>query len=199
MVLISIGNILGDQSNHNSTPWQNKCRSCKSKSSSENSSRHEEELRAAMEEQRVQLEAEKERQVEELRQHLTAEKEKAIVETKKSQWVCTLRKFNSHFTQLPIGSFVSIDFVTLRYSKSKWSFWHGCTPPTVRELQWPSHVPLLLEHQLLWLPLPAWPLASTHVQVRAAKQVLTHNSGPGSYIWIWWWYWLLITNELIKY
>jgi len=41
-----------------------------------------------MEEQRVQLEAEKDRQIEELRQHLTAEKEKAIVETKKSQWVC---------------------------------------------------------------------------------------------------------------
>ncbi|XP_063690981.1 MYND-type zinc finger-containing chromatin reader ZMYND8-like isoform X2 [Bolinopsis microptera] len=64
----------------------NKCRSCKSKSSSENSSRHEEELRTSMEEQRVQLEAEKDRQIEELRQHLTAEKEKAIVETKKSQW-----------------------------------------------------------------------------------------------------------------
>jgi len=64
----------------------NKCRSCKSKSSSENSSRHEEELRTSMEEQRVQLEAERDRQIEELRQHLTAEKEKAIVETKKSQW-----------------------------------------------------------------------------------------------------------------
>ncbi|KAL5248522.1 hypothetical protein ACHWQZ_G017642 [Mnemiopsis leidyi] len=63
-----------------------KCRSCKSKSSSESSSRHEEELRVALEEQRVQLETEKDRQIEELRQHLTAEKEKAIVETKKSQW-----------------------------------------------------------------------------------------------------------------
>jgi len=41
----------------------------------------------------------------------------------------------------------------------------------VCQLQRPCHVSLLLEHQLLRVHVPAWPLAPTHVQVRTAKQV----------------------------
>ena len=45
----------------------------------------------SLEEQRLQLEGEKEKALEELRTQLNAEKEKAIAETKKSQWVGSLK------------------------------------------------------------------------------------------------------------
>lgn len=60
---------------------------CKgSRSSAEDAARHEEELRNALEEQRLELTAEKERCVEEVRLRLEQEKEEAIAETKKHQW-----------------------------------------------------------------------------------------------------------------
>lgn len=77
-----------DKDSSSSSSSSGKCKGdkCKGNRSSADDGRHEEELRNALEEQRLELAAEKERCVEEVRLRLEQEKEEAVAETKKHQW-----------------------------------------------------------------------------------------------------------------